>query len=228
MAALPFRSPKLAYRELRERLVNLGLKVAKKTAFLQPHEPQVATVMRDLGIDHQAARRRRIPVTKQRFAKANQRKLKLRSLKIPSLKVRLRLRRGGIQPVALWGIEAQGLAPRYRTALRAALASQLGHRKGGTLDATYDIHSNKYMDPADQVVIHHIKAMHTLYHAWPTEQISHLEQAWTNIHQLIEQQGPPLVYSQRPTGSYNHLSPGVELAGRPTSPLDQISHGSHD
>ena len=117
-----------AYRDLRAKLQQLGLRVnAKKTtdkatdrelkALLQPHEPQVATVMRDLGIDHQAARRRRIPVLKQRFAKAHQRKLKLRSLKIPSLKVRLRLRKGGIQPVALWGIEAQGLAPRYRLAL---------------------------------------------------------------------------------------------------------------
>ena len=139
--------------------------------------------MRDLGIDRQAARRRRIPVLQKRFAKATKRKLKLRSFKIPNLKVRLRLHRGGIQPVALWGIEAQGLAPRYRTTLRAALATQLGHHKGGTLDATYDIHSNKYMDPADQVVIHHIKALHTLYHAWPTDQITHLEQAWTNIHQ---------------------------------------------
>lgn len=82
-----------AYRNLHDRLVRLGLKVnAKKTAFiatdkatdralrdlLQPHEPQVASVMRDLGIDHQAASRRRIPVMKQRFAKAHQRKLKLR------------------------------------------------------------------------------------------------------------------------------------------------------
>ena len=87
---------------------------------------------------------------KQRFAKAHQRKLKLRSLKIPSLTVQLRLHKGGIQPVALWGLEAQGLVPRYRTALRTALATQLGHHTGGTLDATYDIHSNKYLDPPNQ------------------------------------------------------------------------------
>ena len=195
-----------AYRNLHERLVHLGLKVnAKKTAFLatdkatdkalkeilQPHQPQVATVMRDLGIDHQAARRRRIPVMKQRFIKADQRKLKLRSLKIPALKVRLRLHRGGIQRVALWGIEAQGLAPRYRTTLRAALATQLGHHHGGALDATYDIHSNKYMDPGDQVVIHHIKALHTLYHAWPPEQMAHLEQAWSTVHQHLSTKAHP-------------------------------------
>ena len=195
-----------AYRDLHTRLQQLGLRVnAKKIAFLatdkatdrelkallQPHEPQVATVMRDLGIDLQAARRRRIPVMKQRFAKAHQRKLKLRSLKIPSLKVRLRLHKGGIQPVALWGIEAQGLAPRYRLALRAALANQLGHHHGGSLDATFDLHSNKYIDPADQVIIHHVKALHTLYHAWPTDQIEHLEQAWTSIYQQLNTKSHP-------------------------------------
>ena len=195
-----------AYRDLHARLQHLGLRVnAKKTAFLatdkatdrelkallKPHEPQVATVMRDLGIDHQAARRRRIPVLKQRFAKAHHRKLKLRSLKIPSLKVRLRLHKGGIQPVALWGIEAQGLAPRYRLALRTALANQLGHHQGGSLDATFDLHSNKYLDPADQVIIHHIKAIHTLYQAWPTDQIEHLEQAWSNIYQHLSTKAHP-------------------------------------
>ena len=53
---------------------------------LHEDEPPVATVMRDLGIDHQAGRRRRIPVLKQRFRKAQQRKIKLRNLKIPALK----------------------------------------------------------------------------------------------------------------------------------------------
>ena len=126
--------------------------------------------MRDLGLDHQAARRRRIPVMKQRLTKASNRKIKLRVLKIPALKVRLRLHRGGIQPVALWGIEGQGLAPRYRTALRQAMAKHLGHRNGGPLDITYDLHSKRYIDPGDQIIIHHIKAIHQLVQAWPTEQ----------------------------------------------------------
>ena len=106
-----------AYRDLQQRLVELGLKVnPQKTAFiatdkatdkalrafLQPGEPPVQPVMRDLGVDHQAARRRRIPVMKQRIAKATHRRIKLRALKIPALRIRLRLHRGGIQPAALW------------------------------------------------------------------------------------------------------------------------------
>ena len=128
--------------------------------------------MRDLGIDHQAARRRRIPVLRQRFQKAKKRKFKLGTLKIPALKVRLRLHRGGVQPVALWGIEAQGLAP---------MATHLGHHAGRLLDSTYNLHSTHYIDPADQVILHHIKAMHTLYHNWPRDQLQHLEQAWAEL-----------------------------------------------
>ena len=76
-------------------------------------------------------------------------------------------------------------------ALRQALATHLRHHAGGLLDSTYDLHSNKYIDPADQVILHHIKAMHTLYHNWPADQIQHLEQAWTEIsHQLSQRQHP--------------------------------------
>ena len=150
-----------------------------------PHKsPQVASVMRDLGVDHQAARRRRIPVIRQRMNKTKQRKLKLRTLKIPALKVRLRLHRGGIQPVALCTIEGQGLAPRYRTALKQAMAS--GSSCRWLLASTYDIHSNKYMDPADQILAHHIKATHTLYRAWPTDQMPCLKQAWHEVHQQLQ------------------------------------------
>ena len=195
-----------AYRELQQRLTGLGLRVnPKKTAFittdrrteqalqglLQEHEPPISTVMRDLGVDHQAARRRRIPVLRQRFMKARQRRIKLRTLKIPALKVRLRLHRGGIQPVALWGVESQGLAPRYRTALRQALATHLGHHAGGLLDITYDLHSQKYIDPADQVTLHHIKAMHHLYHCWPPDQMQHLQQAWTELHNQLQARQHP-------------------------------------
>ena len=73
--------------------------------------------------------------------------------------------------MALWGIEGQGLAPRYRTTLRQAIAKHLGHHNGGLLGSTYDLHSKRYIDPGDQIIIHHIKAFHQLVQAWPTEQL---------------------------------------------------------
>ena len=123
---------------------------------------------------------------KQRMQKAKQRRLKLRNLKIPTLRVRLRLHRGGIQPVAIWGVESQGLAPRYRQALRHALAKQLGHRTGGILDVTYDIHKDRYGDPGDQIIIHHIRAMHQLIQAWPPDQLPQLQQAWQATHHSLQ------------------------------------------
>lgn len=69
---------------------------------------------------------------KQRLAKAKHRRLKLHTLKIP------------------------GLAPRYRTALRQAMAQRLGHHKGGLLDSTFDYHSDKYLDPGDHIIIQHV------------------------------------------------------------------------
>ena len=191
-----------AYRDLQGRLTAPGLKVnPKKTAFiatdkrtdhalksmLTDQEPPVSS----LGVDHQAARRRRIPVLRQRFLKAKRRKIKLRALKIPALKICLRLHKGGVQPVALWGGEAQRLAPQNRTALRQAMATHLGHHSGGLLDSIYDLHSNKYQDPADQVLIQHIKATHILYHHGPTEQLPHLEQAWQQLHEQPQRKQRP-------------------------------------
>lgn len=147
--------------------------------------------MRDLGIDHQAARRRRIPVLKQRLRKAQRRRIKLRNLKLPALQLRLRLHRGGIQPVAMWGAEGQGLAPRYRTALRQALAKQLGRNQDGLLDSAYDLRSNSYLDPADQVVIHRIQALHTLVQSWPPDQPQYLEKAWSQTQQQLQTKAHP-------------------------------------
>ena len=114
-----------AWHQLRDQLTQAGLVVnSHKTAFivtdkrihselsklLGPQDPPIQSVMRDLGIDHAASRRRRITTLQQRFRKNKQRKIRLRSLKLPNLRTRLRLHRGGVQPVAFWGFEGQGLA----------------------------------------------------------------------------------------------------------------------
>ena len=76
---------------------------------LGPDDPPIQSVMRDLGIDHSAGRRRRIATLQQRFKKNKQRRIKLRSLKLPNMSTRLRLHRGGVQPVAFWGFEGLSL-----------------------------------------------------------------------------------------------------------------------
>ena len=202
-----------AWQQLRDQLTQAGLVVnSHKTAFivtdkrihselsklLGPQDPPIQSVMRDLGIDHAASRRRRITTLQQRFRKHKQRKIRLRSLKLPNLRTRLRLHRGGVQPVAYWGFEGQGLAPRYRLALRQSLATHLGLHQGGLQDIIYDQVSHKFGDPGDQVIIHHIRALHTLLHNWPADHIQHVEQAWLTIrnhlrtkpHQWYHVKGP--------------------------------------
>ena len=95
---------------------------------LGPDDPPIQTVIRNLEIDHQDGAG--LPPCNKDFA----RRLRLRALRLPNLKTRLRLHRGGIQPAALWGIEGQGLAPRFRQALRHALATHLALHKGGQSD----------------------------------------------------------------------------------------------
>ena len=154
--------------------------------------------MRDLGIDHQAGRRRRIATLQNRFKKNKQRRIKLRSLRLPNLKTRLRLHRGGIQPVALWGVEGQGLAPRYRQALRQALATHLGLHTGGITDVIYDQQQHRYMNPADQVVLQHVQALHTLITHWPPEHITHVERAWMELQTTLRKQQHPWYHVKGP------------------------------
>ena len=71
------------------------------------------------------------------------------------------------------------------------MAKHLGHHSGGLLDITYDIHSKRYIDPGDQIIIHRIKAIHQLVQAWPTEQLPSLEQAWTATFQQLQTKQHP-------------------------------------
>ena len=202
-----------AWHQLRDSLTTAGLVVNNhKTAFivtdkhihrelnklLGPQDPPIQSVMRDLGIGHSAGRRRRIATLQQRFHKNKQRRIKLRSLKLPNIRTRLRLHRGGVQPVAFWGFEGQGLAPRYRLALRQGLAVHLGLHQGGLQDVIYDQMSQKFGDPGDQVIMHHVRALHTLLAHWPPDHIQHVEQAWITIRNQIHKQQHPWYHVKGP------------------------------
>ena len=46
--------------------------------------------------------------------------------------------------------------------------------------------NKKFADPGDQVIIHHIRALHTLIHHWPPDHIQHVEQAWLDIRTQLQ------------------------------------------
>lgn len=71
------------------------------------------------------------------------------------------------------------------------LAGHLGVHSGGQTDVVYDQHSRKYMDPADQVVLQHIHALHTLLMHCPPDNLPHIEQAWKELQKQLRQQTYP-------------------------------------
>lgn len=96
------------------------------------------------------------------------------------------------------------------------MGKQLGHHAGGLLDSAYDLHSNMYMDPADEVVIHHIRAMYKLVQALPSMASGPASIPGTSMGQhtpTTDDQNPSLVYCQRAHGRHHRLPAGMELAG---------------
>ena len=65
----------------------------------------------------------------------------------------------------------------FQDIARSLVAAWAEHRKGGLLDIVYDLNAKRYQDPGDQIIIHHIKAIHHLVQALPAEQLPALEQA---------------------------------------------------
>ena len=55
----------------------------------------------------------------------------------------------------------------------------------------YDLHAKRYIDPSDQVLIQHIKAIHHLINAWPPDQLPALEQAWNQTYQQLQEKKYP-------------------------------------
>ena len=156
------------------------------TPLLQPGDPQVKDIMRDLGCDSSGGRLRRIKTMKDRGTKASRRMKKLQSLKIPSKAVKVRLCKGGIQATNMWGIEAQGLPPQKRQVARLAIARCLGLKKKGNLDILFDLHA-RHQDPGDLAMEKQLKVFHQVLMTWPEEHYDHLEAAWQSTRQRLEQ-----------------------------------------
>ena len=74
----------------------------------------------------------------------------------------------------------------------------LGLHQGGLQDVIYHQVSSKFGDPGDQVVFHHIKALHTLLSHWPNEPRPHIKQAWINLRKQIHKQQHPWYHVKGP------------------------------
>ena len=131
-----------AWQHLRADLTTAGLIVnSHKTAFivtdkvihkeldklLGPDDPPIQSVMRDLGIDHSAGRKRRIATLQQKGGSSSG--------------------ASSSDSIAEESNQWPSGASRYRLALRQGLATHLGLHHSGLTDVIYDQHTKKYADP---------------------------------------------------------------------------------
>ena len=180
------------YELLRQELEGISLQLSKeKTGFLTSsneckktlnllrgdEQPKVHDLLKDLGLDSNGGRRRRIGTQQKRLLKGKGRRSKLMYLKLRSRPVRIRVWKTSVHAAAGYGMEAQGLAPQRMRVLRQQLARHGGLQKGGGVDIVYDQHV-KLQDLKDTIVERQMKAMRQLLKAWPPAQLGELKSAW--------------------------------------------------
>ena len=151
----------------------------KKELTIQRREdhPSVHELLKDLGLDSNGGRRRRIGTQQKRLLKAGRRNAKLHHLKIKARPIRIRVWKTSVHSAACYGLEAQGIAPQRLQTLRTQLARHGGLKKGGSVDVVYDQHAT-LQDPKMTVIERQMKAMHLLVLKWPPEQLAELRTAW--------------------------------------------------
>ena len=159
-------------------------------------------VVKDLGIDSTACRRRRIAAQKHRQHKAQNRVKQLSKLRIPLGGVRLRLLKGSIHPAMLFGVEAHGLPPKRLRILRLMLGRQTVFKVEG-LDCHFQF-SGKVEDPGLTVVLRQFRAVHKLFQQWPHQLRSCLEEAWSLSLRKLESDRYPWLTTVAHANHANH------------------------
>ena len=106
-------------------------------ALLRPGDPPILSLVRDLGVDSAAARRRRVANSNARLAKARGRSGKLAKLKVPKKNKRAQVASTGVLTAATFGHQCQGFAPKRMKVLRAIAGGHYGKVPFGSLDLLF-------------------------------------------------------------------------------------------
>ena len=179
-----------AFRTLQRQVEEAGLKLnTDKTGFLtsskesaralkallQEGDPDHYDVLRDLGVDSTAGRKRRVQQVKKRFLKGKGRVGILHRLRLTK-GIRYRLHKGAVHPVMSWGAQANGLAPQRRQQLRVLAGRGLKLQRSGSADVVFDMHPNQ-PDPGDSIILQHLHTVWKVLHSF-SESKQHL--FWTS------------------------------------------------
>jgi len=132
-------------------------KVAEKRlrALLRPDDPPILSLVRDLGVDSAAARRRRVASSNARLAKAQGRSGKLTKLKLPIKQKRAQVASTGVLTAATFGHQCQGFAPKRMKVLRAIAGGHYAKVPFGSLDLLFDMAEVGAGDPLLKLILEH-------------------------------------------------------------------------
>ncbi|CAE7748672.1 ZCCHC13 [Symbiodinium sp. CCMP2592] len=184
-----------AYRVLHASLGLEGLEVeTTKTKFVagtvraraalqqlrRPGEPETADLVKDLGLDCAAGRRRRITTAQKRFRTGIGRVRHMRRLRIRRRWVRGRLLQASALKAGLYGHQAVGVAPKRLKVLRSAVAREAGRFEHGSADVILDLMSHKAVDPHQLVVVEQLQALGRLASSASPEGVRLLTRTWAS------------------------------------------------
>ena len=113
----------------------------------------------DLGMATSAGRARTVAGQHKRLAKAGKRLQKLRSLKVPVTRKKVRVYSASIVAAGIWGHQSQGISPKVQTTLRMQAGNMVHLQKLGSVDIVLDLQESNIKDPAVEIVVQHWKTV---------------------------------------------------------------------
>ena len=162
------------YQRLKRTLILAGHKPSDpKTFFLastakaaralnqlrQEGDPEVKQSGLDLGMATSAGRARTFAGQRKRLAKAGKRLQKLRSLKVPVTRKKVRVYSASIVAAGIWGHQSQGISPKVQKTLRMQAGNMVHLQKLGSVDIVLDLQESNIKDPAVEIVVQHWKTV---------------------------------------------------------------------
>ena len=123
-------------------------------SLLRPGDPPILHLVKDLGVDSAAARKRRAANSNARLAKALGRSGKLTRFKVLDKKKRARAFTGALT-AAIFGRQGQGLAPKRMKVLKAMVGGHYGKMAFRSLDLVFDLQEVGACDPLVKLVLEH-------------------------------------------------------------------------
>ena len=161
-----FRSLKVLLREEGLRLntdktkfvVNNAKAKKALVAMSGQRMPDVAELVKDLGLDSAGAKRRRVTTALKRFKVCLSRHGRLQQYKL-TRRQKTRVFNASPMAAGLYGHQGQGVAPKRLQVVRAALARHAGRSQLGSTDVILDLMSHQVQDPLLKVVLEQADAL---------------------------------------------------------------------